>query len=154
MKIKKGKFDKTLNILCLLFLIGISLFLIVSWSKIPDKVPMHYDSTGNITRWGSKLELIILLIIIWAIYAFCTGVERIPDAWNTLVKVTEKNKEQVYLTMLHLISTIKFTLVCSFSYIILQSALVWKLSDWFLPIELFIIFGSTIYWIYRLFKIK
>ena len=151
MRVKRGKFDKILNNLCLIFLIGISIFILGIWCEIPDKVPMHYDSVGNVTRWGSKLQLIILPIIAWIMYAFCTLIERIPDEWNTLVKVTEKNKEQVYLTLLHFISTIKFIFVCSFSYIILQSALVWKLSKWFVTIELFAIFSSIIYFGYQLF---
>lgn len=31
---------------------------------MPDLVPMHYDSVGNIDRWGSKYENLIVPIII------------------------------------------------------------------------------------------
>ncbi|MCR5211835.1 MAG: SdpI family protein [Lachnospiraceae bacterium] len=43
-------------------LIGTALVLLF----MPDSVPMHYDSTGNIDRWGSKYENLIFPIIILA----------------------------------------------------------------------------------------
>ena len=43
-------------------LIGTALVLLF----MPDSVPMHYDSAGNIDRWGSKYENLIFPIIILA----------------------------------------------------------------------------------------
>ena len=56
---------------------------------------MHYDFAGNIDRWGSKLEILILPVIAWIIYVFMTILEKFPEAWNTGVKVTEENKERI-----------------------------------------------------------
>ena len=70
LKFQRGKFDIILNGLCLIILVSTILFLILTWSKIPDKVPMHYDFAGNIDRWGSKLEILILPIITWIMYVF------------------------------------------------------------------------------------
>ena len=95
MKFKRGKFDIILNGLCLIILVSTILFLILTWSKIPDKVPMHYDFAGNIDRWGSKLEILILPIITWIMYVFMTIIEKFPEAWNTGVKVTEENIEML-----------------------------------------------------------
>lgn len=154
MKIKRGKFDIVLNMLCLIMLISTILFLIIIWSEIPDKIPMHYDFTGNIDRWGSKLEVIILPIITWIMYIFMTIIEKFPKVWNTGVEVTEENKERVYSTLLHLMSTIKFIVVCVFMYLTVQTALAFELSSWFLPIFLLLIFGDLFYWIWRLVKVK
>ncbi|MPQ45302.1 DUF1648 domain-containing protein [Clostridium tarantellae] len=154
MKIKREKFDIILNVLCLIILISISLFLIVIWSKIPDKVPMHHDFAGNIDRWGSKLEIIILPISAWIMYIFFAIIEKFPQVWNTGVKVTEENKERVYAIILHLISTIKFILVCVFMYFTVQTALAFELSVLFLPIFFIVIFGNLLYWIWKLFKVK
>ena len=95
LKFQRGKFDIILNGLCLIILVSTILFLILTWSKIPDKVPMHYDFAGNIDRWGSKLEILILPIITWIMYVFMTIIEKFPEAWNTGVKVTEENIERV-----------------------------------------------------------
>ena len=72
MKIKRKKFDIILNILCWIILASTMLFLIITWSKIPDTIPMHYDSAGNIDRFGSKLEILVLPIIILIVYTFIT----------------------------------------------------------------------------------
>ena len=48
MKLKKTRFDILLNVLCLLQLIGITLFLLICWARIPQQIPMHYDLGGNI----------------------------------------------------------------------------------------------------------
>lgn len=154
MKIKRGKFDTILNVLCLIILISTILFLIVIWSKIPDKVPMHNDFAGNTDRWGSKLEIIILPIITWIIYIFITIIEKFPQIWNTGVEVTEENKERVYSILLHLISTIKFIVVCVFTYLTVQTAVAFELSAWFLPIFILVILGNLLYWIWKLFKVK
>ena len=80
MKFKRGKFDIILNGLCLIILVSTILFLAVTWSKIPNKVPMHYDFAGNIDRWGSKLEILILPVITWIMYIFMTIIGKFPQA--------------------------------------------------------------------------
>lgn len=154
LKFEKGKFNIILNVLCLIILVSTILFLTVTWSKIPDKVPMHYDSVGNIDRWGSKLEILILPVITWIMYGFMTIIEKFPQAWNTGVKVTEENKERVYCTLIHLISTIKFIIVCVFAYLTIQIAFPFELSAWFTPIFLLAIFGDLLYWIWKLYRVK
>ena len=32
--------------------------------ELPAEIPTHYDSAGNITRWGSKYELLILPVLL------------------------------------------------------------------------------------------
>ena len=39
---------------------------------IPERVPMHYDAAGNVTRWGSKNENMIFPIIILFMALFWT----------------------------------------------------------------------------------
>lgn len=154
MKIKRKKFDIILNILCWIILASTMLFLIITWSKIPDTIPMHYDSAGNIDRFGSKLEILVLPIIILIVYTFITIIEKFPEAWNTGVKVTEENKERVYSTLLHLISTIKFIMVGMVAYLTVHTALSLELSVWVTPVFVLAIFGNCVYWIWKLFRVK
>lgn len=154
MKIKRKKFDIILNILCWIILVSTMLFLIITWSKIPDTIPMHYDSAGNIDRFGSKLEILVLPIIILIVYTFITIIEKFPEAWNTGVKVTEENKERVYSTLLHLISTIKFIMVGMVAYLTVHTALSLELSVWVTPVFVLAIFGNCVYWIWKLFRVK
>ena len=43
---------------------------------IPERVPMHYDAVGNVTRWGSKNENLIfpiLILFMSFIWTICIG---------------------------------------------------------------------------------
>lgn len=52
---------KTLKwILCILTVLSTILMLFV----LPDTVPVHFDINGNVDRWGSKLELLILPVVL------------------------------------------------------------------------------------------
>lgn len=112
---------------------------------------MHYDLYGNVNRYGNKIELIILPFISLLSYGLITLIEYIPDTWNTGIKITEENKERVYTTLSHLISTLKFLLISLFSLIPITIVLNIKLSPIFISI---VIFGDLIYWIYKLYKAR
>lgn len=154
MKLKRGKFDIILDSLSLIILISMTLFLILTWSNIPERIPTHYDFSGNIDKWGFKSQIIILPTVGWIMYIFTTIIEKFPQTWNTGVKVTEENKERVYTTSLHLLITIKFMIVCIFAFITVQTALVVKLPAWFTPISILIIFCDLFYWIWKLYRVK
>lgn len=54
---------KTLKwILCILTVLSTVLMLFI----LPDTVPVHFDINGNVDRWGSKLELLILPVVLIA----------------------------------------------------------------------------------------
>jgi uncharacterized membrane protein len=45
-------------------------YLAISWAKIPEKVPMHFDLDGNVNRYGNKSELIFIVVFLSAIILF------------------------------------------------------------------------------------
>ncbi len=53
-----GKFLRELPLIVLLILPFIA--LAVAWSSLPARVPMHFDAHGNVNRYGSPFELLIL----------------------------------------------------------------------------------------------
>lgn len=61
---------KTNFILCLLPLLVTALV----YNMIPDTIPMHYDSKGNVDRYGGKVEILLislfLTIVLLVIYYF------------------------------------------------------------------------------------
>lgn len=151
---KKHPLDKLLNRLSLLVLLGTALFLALYWKDIPQKVPMHFNAAGQIDRWGSKAELLILPVIAWLLYLLMTVVEQFPGAWNTGVKVTEENRERVYALLGHMLSTLKFLIMVMFAWITLWCALAKPLPVWFLPVVLGAVFGDMIYWLVRVFRAR
>lgn len=151
---KKHPLDKLMNRMSLLVLLGTALFLALYWRHIPQEVPMHFNAAGQIDRWGSKAELLILPVIAWLLYLLMTVVEQFPGAWNTGVKVTEENRERVYALLGHMLSTLKFLIMVMFAWITLWCALAKPLPVWFLPVVLGAVFGDMIYWLVRVFRAR
>jgi uncharacterized membrane protein len=60
----------------------------VIWNSIPSRIAMHFDLQGHADRYGSKIELIFLLLLITAVnigtYLLLTNVHRIdPMRYGT-----------------------------------------------------------------------
>lgn len=154
MKLKNNKIDWVIEIMCLTLLIGVTAYLIFHWGSIPDKIPAHYDWEGNIDRWGNKSELIFLPMMSWFLYLLITGLQQVPLAWNTGVKITEENEERVYRTLKYLLETLKLIVVADLTYMTIYSLMGKSLSGWFTMIVLVAVFGDLIFWIVRLYQVK
>ncbi len=96
MKLKKSGYHAAVNFICLIFLLGSAIYLMLNWDEISDQVSAHYNASSTIDRWGSKSELLILLALGWIIYLGMATITRFPSAWSAVVHVTAENKEQVY----------------------------------------------------------
>ena len=154
MKLKNNKIDWIIEIMCLTLLIGLTAYLIFHWGSIPDKIPAHYDWEGNIDRWGNKSDLIFLPMMSWFLYLLITGLQQVPLAWNTGVKITEENEERVYRTLKYMLETLKLIVVADLTYITVHSLMGKSLSGWFTMIVLVAVFGDLIFWIVRLYQVK
>ena len=154
MKLKNNKIDWIIEIMCLTLLIGLTAYLIFHWGSIPDKIPAHYDWEGNIDRWGNKSDLIFLPMMSWFLYLLITGLQQVPLAWNTGVKITGENEERVYRTLKYMLETLKLIVVADLTYITVHSLMGKSLSGWFAMIVPVAVFGDLIFWIVRLYQVK
>lgn len=148
---KKYPLDQIMNRLSLLLLLGTVVFLTAFWQRIPDKVPMHFNAAGEIDRWSSRTELLILPVISWLVYGLLTVVEQIFRTWNAGGNGIKK-QEQVHILLRHLLSTLKLLVVVIFTWITVWCALALPLPVWFLPVTLVAVFGDMVYWIVRLIR--
>lgn len=148
---KKYPLDQIMNRLSLLLLLGTVIFLTAFWQRIPDKVPMHFNAAGEIDRWSSRTELLILPVISWLVYGLLTVVEQIFRTWNAGGNGIKK-QEQVHILLRHLLSTLKLLVVVIFTWITVWCALALPLPVWFLPVTLVAVFGDMVYWIVRLIR--
>jgi len=57
------------------------IYLAIIWNKLPDQVALHFDLHGNVDRYGSKKELILMITILTAVsagtYLLLTNIYRI-----------------------------------------------------------------------------
>ncbi|MHC0036224.1 DUF1648 domain-containing protein [Pseudoneobacillus sp. C159] len=146
LKIPKSKSEWLWDVVGYLTYFGSIIFLISVWSSLPDKVPGHYNALGEVDRWGSKWELIILPIIAAFILLVTQILEKFPEVHNYPQRLNESNAERFYLASRKLINQVKNICIIIFSFILFESvsiALEWGggFGKWFLPL---IIIGPSV----------
>lgn len=154
MELKKPNYSIVVNIICLLLLGGISLYLVLNWHAIPDKIPGHYNLVGEVDRWGNKSEVIMLPIVAWIIFIGISVLEKFPQIWNTGVTVTQENAARVYRVLRNMIVTEKLVIVALFSYLTLNSTLAKPLPSIVMFIFILLLFGSIVFFFIRLNQVK
>ena len=151
MKTKDNSIFRTLDSLCLMWLIGISIYVFMSYGKLPDTIPMHYNLMGEIDRYADKSEIFILLVIAIGMHSLIGVIEGLPSLWNTGIKITETNKELVYGTLTKMIKTLKYLVSMMFGYMILM--IIQGLPNIFY-IFIIVTICDLGYWLYRLCQIN
>lgn len=66
--------QKVIELACLAILAGMILGPLLFWSQIPDQIPGHYNSAGEIDRWTGKWELLLLPVfglLLYGLLSFC-----------------------------------------------------------------------------------
>jgi len=61
--------DKILKRIIWLFIIAPALYLAIVWNTIPETIAMHFNLKGDIDRYGSRNELIIMVLILTVVNA-------------------------------------------------------------------------------------
>lgn len=101
--------------------IGAILFLILLWGDLPSEVPAHYNAAGDVDRWGSKWELVILPGIGLFLLLFLNLFEKYPEWHNYPKRFNASNAAQFYLVSRQLINQLKNLSLIMFAVILYQS---------------------------------
>jgi uncharacterized membrane protein len=86
--------NKLFNLLIWPVIIAPAAYLALVWNRLPEKVVMKFDLQGNPTRFGSKQEMIITIIIVATmnllVYLLLINIHRIDPKKNAV-----ENKERL-----------------------------------------------------------
>jgi uncharacterized membrane protein len=74
-------------------------YLIYLWNKIPKEVPMHFDIHGEVDRYGSKSELIIITLLPLFIYGMMILIPKL-DPKKQLDKMGNKYNSLTFIIVL------------------------------------------------------
>jgi len=154
MKTRYSKLQLFLEIIGAAILISLFIFLVKSWSSIPERIPGHYNAAGVVDRWGNKNEILMLPIIGGIVYLGLTMITFFPEIWNVPMPQSQENKEAVYKCMKTMLISLKIEIIAMFFYITFHSVNAMDLPRAFLPIVLIIIFGSLTYFIVRSYRLS
>lgn len=112
--------------LALLVLGGVAviLFIVVTaayWSRLPEKIPTHFNFAGEPDAWGSKATLLLLPGVGTALYIGMAVLSRFPHVYNYLWRITEENAARQYLYARRLVLALGAEIGWLFLYITWQT---------------------------------
>lgn len=143
---------KTLEAICLgllAVLFWISYAALTGPQSLPDRIPTHFDITGQPNAWGSRDFLWFLPCIAAGLYLLLTVLGNIRfRRYNLPVRVTEANLPFIQDETVMIVAWIKCEILCLMTYLqfsILQSARngAFRLSPLLIPIFLVAIFATV-----------
>ena len=135
-------------------MIGIIIFVCLQLNQLPEKIPAHYNITGEVDRWGSKSEVIILPIMSALLYVLLTVLTFLPKTWGLPFKITDLNREAVYSYTRSLLIFIKIEILGMFFYITYYMTTAQALPVAFIPVLLLSVIGTSIYFVTRMYQIE
>lgn len=158
-KIPKTRVEWLYDIIGYSLYIGSIIFLVIIWTRLPAEVPAHYNALGEVDRWGSKWELLILPGIGAFILMFMQVFEKFPEVHNYPTRFKQSNAKEFYLNSRKMINQLKNICLVLFSFILFESvfiALGWGngFGKLFLPIVIVCAFIPIVMMIIRQKKIK
>lgn len=141
LKLPKTTYEKILDYIGGgLFVLSI-LYILVMWGKLPEETPAHFNGAGEVNRWGSKIEVLIMPFIGIFLWIFLGVLERAPHMHNYPARLNESNVEAFYLNSRIIVNEIKnlcLILFAAISFQMIRIALggVESIGWWFLPLVL------------------
>ncbi|UPW83016.1 DUF1648 domain-containing protein [Lysinibacillus sp. Ag94] len=143
LKLPKTRYEKILD--CIgggLFILSI-LYIVGMWGQLPEKIPGHFNGAGEVNRWGSKIELLILPFIGILLWILLGLLEKIPHIHNYPARLNESNVKAFYLNSRKILNEIKNLCLLIFTAISFQMVRIAlgeaeSLGWWFLPLVLIV----------------
>jgi uncharacterized membrane protein len=153
MKLKHTRLQIFLEIAGAALIVGMVLFLVLNWNSFPDRIPKHFNATGQVDSWGGKGELLFLPILGIGLYLLITVLTFFPSIWNMNISYKEENKVAVYQTIKTMMLVLKVILAGVFLYISYYMALAQSMPGYFLPVVLAAIFAPMLFFILHARKV-
>ena len=148
--------DLIVEIAGLVAILFMWIVLIVTYSKLPDSIPMNYDISGQINKYGGKSNIIILVAITTVVFIGMTILSRFPRVFNYPVIITENNAFLQYRNMARMIRCLKLAIILVFGYFVIHTVFYTgeNIGIFVMPLALAIVFIPTIYFIVKSFMYR
>lgn len=119
LKLKTSAFDKIIEGLGLLTLLFIWIFLFITYSSIPESIPLHFTLSGMVDSFGHRSGIYNLPAVATALYLLLTIANCFPQYFNYLRPITPQNAERRYTIATRMLRYLKVFLVMVFAALVL-----------------------------------
>jgi uncharacterized membrane protein len=158
LKLPKTLSERIIETLSILFLVGVYVYIIISWSEIPGRVPTHFNIAGEPDSWGGKWSVLILPIVATFLFKTMFILSKFPHIHNYPVEVTPENAEGIYRASRKMLIVMNFLLTFFLAIGALEMINVAQgkegLGMWYMIGFFVSLFGTMGYYMYKMFKIR
>jgi uncharacterized membrane protein len=152
--LKRSRLDIALEVVALVLLTTLWATTIYYYPQLPRSIPRHFDASGEPNAWGSKSSALILPIASLVLYTALTVLNRFPHRFNYPWPITEGSARSQYALARQLLSAIKASIGCIFTYInwaTIETGLGNRqgLGAWFLPTTASLTLAPIVVYFYR-----
>lgn len=124
LNLPKSKAEKIADIIGITSLVIALVYLAINWSSLPAEIPAHFGINGEVDRWGSKFELLILPSIAVMLHLIMFEVEKRPHTHNYPDRLNESNVEKFYVNSRKVINYSKNICNVLFAYSIWRTIVI------------------------------
>ncbi len=159
LKFKPTAYDRILGIISGIVLVGIWLLCLYYFSEIPERIPVHFNFSGNADRYGAKSMIWLLPALGTILYFSLTLIMNVPHRFNYPVQIHAGNAEMQYRNALQMIRFVRAWLVILFFLLttrVIQQAMAHPtaLQNLLLPFVLISLLVPLIYFMIKSFQYK
>ncbi|PIC63776.1 hypothetical protein CSV79_10070 [Sporosarcina sp. P13] len=80
--IPRSSVEKAFDVLVIALFAASLMYLVLQWNQLPDQIPAHFGANGEVDRYGSKFELLLLPIIGIILWIGLFILEKYPHTYN------------------------------------------------------------------------
>ncbi|MER2106688.1 MAG: DUF1648 domain-containing protein [Solibacillus sp.] len=118
--------ERVANLVGIVAFTAMITMLVLQWNQLPETIPAHFGLKGEVDRWGSKIELLILPLIGFALYALLHVLEKHPHTHNYPARLNDANREIFYVHSRRVLNLMKNVCVLLFTYTTWRTILIAK----------------------------
>lgn len=154
-KLTLSRSEKVVDVLCWLILLAIWAITLLSYDKLPDVIPTHFNARGEADGFGEKWVVLFEPLLATILVAVLTVLGKNPHVFNYPVAVTPDNAEKLYSQAARILRYVKLAVVVIIGIIIMQT--IWYdevqsgFGIWFLPLALLLTMVIPIYFAIKSF---
>lgn len=146
--------DKFLETIGWGILLAMWVLVILTYAELPDIIPVHYNASGQINRYGAKSMIWWLPLIASILYVAMSFLNKVPHIFNYPTIITQENALRQYTTATKMVRCIKLLTVLIIGYLVFKTILIANGKavglGVLLPFFLGLLFVTTAYFITQL----
>ena len=155
MKVQSTNLEKLCLSASIALAAGMFIYVFTLWDSLPQKLPTHFDFSGQADAWGGKESIWLLPTIYLGMVMTSLFIRKFPERMRIPLKQTGEQKRRTTVLALEMVSILNLQLGLMFIYIIDSSvhgdqSSGYTLGTWFVPMVLFVTLGTIAIYFVRM----